>query len=98
MEAVHSVNGVPVRLTDERWAHIVEVRDELAGRQQDVLDAVAHPDWVTRGYRGSLLAWKGYGRRGFLVVVFKEVSSDDGFIITAYFTRKADKDKKTWPK
>ena len=26
-----AVNGVPIRLTDERWAHIVNARDYMAG-------------------------------------------------------------------
>jgi hypothetical protein len=98
MDVVRSVNGVPLRLTAERWAHIVEARDELAGRLPEVLGAVERPDWVTRGYRGSLVAWKGYGRRGYLAVIYKELSRGDGFIITAFFTRKADKRRKVWPK
>jgi len=98
MQIVSSIHGVPIRLTWERWAHIVEARDELAGRMQDVLAAIETPDWVTRGYRGSLLAWKGFGRRGFLVVIYKETSAADGFVITAYFTRKSSKKKKVWPK
>jgi hypothetical protein len=98
MEIVPSISGVPIRLTWERWAHIVEARDELAGRMQEVLAAVETPDWVTRGYRGSLMAWKGFGRRGFLVVIYKEISATDGFVITAYFTRKPSKKNKLWPK
>ena len=39
-DEVRSVNGVPIRLTDERWLHIIEARDELADRSQDVLDVV----------------------------------------------------------
>ena len=31
MEIVKSVNNVPIRLTDERWIHIVENHDDLAG-------------------------------------------------------------------
>ena len=60
MDVAISVNAVPVRLTAERWMHIVENRDELAGRSHDVLDAVDQPDWVTQGYGGSLIAWKGF--------------------------------------
>jgi hypothetical protein len=98
MEVVHSIHGVPIRLTWERWAHIVEARDELAGRMHDVLAVVETPDWVTRGYRGSRMAWKVFGRRGFLVVIYKELTASDGFIITAYITRRASKKRKIWPK
>jgi hypothetical protein len=95
---VRSVNGVPIRLTEERWLHIVEARDELADRSADVLDVVQSPDWVTKGYRASLVAWKGYGRRGYLAAIYKELGSDDGFIITAFFTKKPSKRGKVWPK
>jgi hypothetical protein len=98
MDEVDSVNGVPIRLTEERWRHIVEARDELEGREEDVLDVVCAPDWITRGYRGSLVAWKGYGKRGYLAVIYKELGGVDGFVITAFFTRKPKKRGKVWPK
>jgi hypothetical protein len=31
MDVAYSVDGVPVRLTSERWFHIVENHDDLAG-------------------------------------------------------------------
>jgi hypothetical protein len=34
---------VPVRLSDERWRHIVEHHDDLAGHYHDVLETVATP-------------------------------------------------------
>lgn len=37
MDIAVSANGVAIRLTDERWRHIVESRDELAGHHEDVL-------------------------------------------------------------
>jgi hypothetical protein len=63
----------------------------------EVLAAVETPDWVTRGYRGSLVAWKGYGRKRFLSVIYKELRPDDGFVITAFFTSKPSKRNKVWP-
>lgn len=97
MEFATSVNGVPIRLTAERWLHIVENRDELAGRSDEVLDVVERPDWVSRGFRGSLIAWKGYGRRRYLAVIYKELNASDGFVITAFFTTKLNKKNKVWP-
>ncbi|MBI4580617.1 MAG: hypothetical protein HY718_12995 [Planctomycetes bacterium] len=97
MESTTSVNGVPIRLTPERWMHIIEARDELAGRLEEVLAAVESPDWVTRGYRGAMVAWKGYGQKRFLAVVYREISASDGFIVTAFFTSKVRKSNKLWP-
>ena len=46
MNAVFSVHEVPIRLTSERWLHIVESHDELAGRYYDVLETIVHPSYV----------------------------------------------------
>ena len=35
---VLSPTGVPIRLTDERWSHIVEEHNELARLRLDVLE------------------------------------------------------------
>jgi hypothetical protein len=51
-----STAGVPIRLTDERWAHITEEHCELAGLRLEVLDTIAHPDRVLAGSAGELLA------------------------------------------
>ena len=97
MNVAISVRGVPIRLTGERWMHIVEARDELAGRMDDVLAAVEEPDWVTRGYLGALVAWRSAGRRRFLAVIYKETSRRDGFVVTAFYTTKPKKRNKVWP-
>ncbi len=98
MDVTDSINGVPIRLTAERWLHIVENHDELAGYHDDVLAVVEDPEWITRGHGGSLIAWRSYGRRGFLCVHYRELADDDGFVITAYLTRRPKKDHKVWPK
>ena len=48
--SVTSVGGIPIRLTDERWAHIVEAHHELAGMREEVVEAVDEPD---RGLAGA---------------------------------------------
>jgi hypothetical protein len=96
MDVALSVDGVAIRLTAERWFHIVENHDDLAGYYDDVLGTVEDPDLVLRGYRGALIAARGYGRKQYLLVVYREVSADDGFIITAYFTGKIDRGKAIW--
>ena len=97
MQVAHSVRGIPIRLTAERWMHIVEARDELAGRMIDVLETVEAPDWVCRGYRGAQVAWKSFGRRCYMGVVYKEVSHDDGFIVTAFLASKRKRRNQVWP-
>jgi hypothetical protein len=44
MDVVYSINRVPIRLTDERWNHIINARDELVGYYDDCLRTVENPD------------------------------------------------------
>ena len=67
MDIAISIEGVPIRLTHERWFHIVENHDDLAGYYEDVLDIVENPDLIIRGYQGSLVAVRSYGRRRYLI-------------------------------
>lgn len=81
---VNSVNGAPIRLTDERWwDHILDKRPYLNRYYDQVLEAVENPLVVLRGYKGTLIGVLSVGRKQYLHVVYKELSSDDGFIITA---------------
>ena len=93
-----SVNGVPIRLTEERWQHIVEGHDDLANYEQDVFRVIEQPDTVFEGRHGSLIAVRSYARRGLLAVFYREVSRDDGFVITARFLVRQPKTKRVWPK
>ena len=98
MDRAISVAGVSIRLTYERWFHIVENHDDVAGDYDDVLETIENPDFVWRGYRGTLIAVRNFGRRRYFMVVYRQVSTDDGFIITAYFTNKLDRKQVVWRK
>lgn len=98
MDIAVSKAGVPVRLTDERWYHIVENHDDLAGYYDDVLITVEEPDYILRGYGGALVAVRSLGRRKFLAVIYKELSRNDGFIITAYFATQISRRAILWRK
>jgi hypothetical protein len=90
MDIVLSRGGVPIRLTEERWFHITENHDDLAGHYDDVLYAIEDPDYIIEGYKGALIALKKFTKTRFLAVVYREISKQDGFVITAYFTSKLD--------
>ena len=45
-ETVLSKNGLPIRLTHERWAHIAEEHAELAGFRYEVLETIANPERI----------------------------------------------------
>lgn len=87
-----SVNDVPIRLTDERWRHIVENHDDMAGYYDTVLRTVEEADYIIKGYGGAFIALQKIAKTKFLAVVYREFI-DDGFIITAYFTRKINLEK-----
>jgi hypothetical protein len=98
MDVVISQSGVPIRLTDERWFHIVENHDDVAGYYDEVLEAIEDPDMILRGHRGALIAVRTLGRRKHLAVIYKELSAKDGFIISAYFTSQISRRLIKWRK
>ena len=101
MEMVLSINNVPIRLTDERWLHIVENHDDLAGYYFEILDTVANPQRVYEGSEGESIAIKKYQEDRFFVVIYREVSKDNGFIITAFLSsriRQLERRRLIWQK
>jgi hypothetical protein len=95
-DVAFSVDGVPIRLTDERWFHIVENHDDMAGYYDDILEVIENPEWVLLGQRGSEMAACSYGHKRFLVVIYRKISRQDGFVITAFFTDEIDRKKAIW--
>lgn len=99
-ETARSRNGIPIRLPDERWIHLTESHSEMAGYYSEVLEAVEDPDAICEGSSGELLAIKKMQSGKYIVVVYKEVSKTDGFVITAFLTskmRQFERRKKLWP-
>jgi hypothetical protein len=43
MDVAVSIKGMPIRLSYERWYHIVENHDEMASCYHDVLETIAAP-------------------------------------------------------
>ncbi len=72
VHTVLSKNEVPVRLTAERWAHIVEEHNELAGLRLDVLETVADPERILAGGAGERLALREHEPGKWTVVVWRE--------------------------
>ena len=56
METIISKKGIPIRLTDERWAHITDEHCELAGLRLEVLNAVENPSKIFEGGLGEIIA------------------------------------------
>jgi hypothetical protein len=96
-----SRHGVPIRLTVERWQHIIEEHAELAGLRQELLEAASRAERVLSGLGGELLAVRTMEPGKALVVVYyRAISADDGFIITAFITRRLkslERREQKWP-
>lgn len=92
MKIVQSIARVPIRLTSERIRHIERRHPEMKGRQESILETVSSPDSVLEGDAGTLIAVRHYAKtpltEKFCAVVYRELGSQDGFVVTAYFTTK----------
>ena len=92
MLIVRSQNRVPVRLTEERWQHIIYHHPEMTDQRERVLETLTEPEAIQQGDLDELLAVRFYPETPltskFLVVVYREVSPDDGFILTAYLASR----------
>lgn len=81
-----SKNGILIRLTDERWKHITSSHIELTIVDfNKIIKIVKNPIMILNGDFGELLAVGKFGRKKWVVVIYKEVH-EDGFIITSYLT------------
>ncbi len=94
MDIIRSKNNVPIRLPDERWFHITEEHSEMAGYYFEVLETVEEPDIIYEGKTGEFLAVRGIEEGKYIVVVYRELSKEDGFVITAFITKQKNKLKR----
>lgn len=96
MDIAISINNVPIRLTNERWLHISIGHPEIAGYYYEILETVENPQIIYEGNENGLIAvsFRVEPINKFIVVIYKEVSSVDGFIITAYLSNKEQKFEK----
>jgi len=95
-----SKNNLLIRLTDERIQHILVKHLEIRNCISWINDTIEIPDLILAGDFGELLAVKLYSKtpvtnNKFLTVVYKE-SEEDGFILTAYFSRGINKKGKEY--
>jgi hypothetical protein len=86
----HSVLGHDIRLTPERWAHIVESHDYMAGNYDLLLETLISPDQVVLTPNGEHYALRNYsstiiGAKS-CVVIYRD--EDNGFVITSLLTSK----------
>lgn len=91
---VISRNGKEIRLTAERWSHIVESHDYMAGNQDLIFETIEAPDFIVSGGQDELTAIKHYKKTSIsekdVVVIYKE-QGKEGFVITAFMTSEPER-------
>lgn len=71
----------------------------MSSLRAELLETVAHPMRIYAGGAGELLAGREFEVGKWLVVVYRELG-DDGFVITAFLTRRItslERRKQLWP-
>ena len=99
MPVAISKNGVPIRLPDERWDHIVGGHAEMQAHKTQILETVEEPDFIQEGDYGVLLAIRLYPRTTltskYVIVAYRELGDNDGFVLTAYLTSRPSPRRRT---
>ena len=83
-------------MTDERIKHITLNHPETKNCITWILETIENPDMIMAGDFGELIGVRLYEKTPvtydkYLIVVYKETSNLDGFILTAYFSRSLNK-------
>jgi hypothetical protein len=101
MRTLKDYAGRPVRLTDERLAHILE-HPELANLEGALGETLEHPTLVvqSRSDPSAALSYRFYlgtrvGDKWLCVVV--KYAPEDAFVLTAYLTDTPKKGEQLWP-
>jgi len=101
MKLLHDFQGLAIRLTDERRAHILE-HPEMASMESAIEETLLHPERVVRSFSDpqAHLYYRYYLRTivggKFLCVVVKTLDAD-AFVLTAYLTDRMKKGLPLWP-
>ncbi|MCK4734554.1 MAG: hypothetical protein KAT65_19015 [Methanophagales archaeon] len=72
----------------------------MAGYYFEVLEAMDGAEAIYEGKKGECIAVREIEKDKYMVVIYKELSKEDGFVITAFLTRrrkKLERRRKIWP-
>lgn len=102
MRVLRDFEGLAIRLTDERLAHIHE-HPEMEGMDAAIEESLMRPAHVVESYSDprARLYYRYYfgtivGDKHLCVVV--KTSLDDAFVLTAYLTDKIKQGRTLWPR
>lgn len=92
-----------IRLTDERYAHLVADHPEMGNQFEKIAETLRSPEKVVKSKTDEkvVLYYRLYlstpVTQKYMCVVVK-ISNEDAFAITAYFTNTIKKGETIWPK
>jgi hypothetical protein len=102
VETLTDYRGRAIRLTEERWAHILD-HPEMEDQHNRLVETLAAPDVVIATVRDETV--HTYHRlyeqtpvtRKYLLVAVK-MTADDAFVLTAFFTSRQKRGNVIWQK
>ena len=102
MKVLRDYQGLSIRFTDERLAHLLE-HPEMVGLEGAIEETFLHPEQVVESFGDpqARLYYRFYigtkvGNKYLYVVV--RVVGNDAFILTAYLTDKVKRGVQIWPR
>lgn len=102
MRIIRDHQGLAIRLTDERLAHIL-YHPEMAGMEQAIEETLLRPERVVESFSDpqARLYYRFYfgtivGDKYLCVVV--RVAAADAFVLTAYLTDRVKRGVPVWPR
>ena len=99
MRIIFAWNNKPIRLPHERWRHIAEQHQEMAELMDLLCETLRNPSRVFLGNTGEFIAVSEIKEGCWLVVIYRELV-DDGFVITAFTTKRPQwftRRRQIWP-
>lgn len=101
-EVLTDHEGRPIRLTNERWQHIID-HPELEDQRPRVIETIERPDTVIQTVKDETVhAYQRFYETTpvtskYLIVAVKMLE-DDAFIITAYYSSRPKRGQVLWQK
>jgi len=60
----------------------------MAGYYFEVLETIEEPEAIYEGTSGECLALREVEKGKYIIVIYRELARQDGFVITAFLTRR----------
>ena len=84
-----SINQVPIHITSDRWQRITLGHPEVIPHFDDVVSTIENPHRVFARDQSEYMAIGRLGEKGsYLVVLYRELTPQQGLILTAYVSNR----------